>query len=87
MTIIKRTIDNSYVIDKNGLPYHVPNEGEFAEEWAEINAYAEEHPEEVTLEEPYEPTKKKSPKPRNRPQSHRPTPSSKSSPAQTWYRP
>ena len=56
MSIIKRTADNSYVIEKNGMPYHVPNEGEFAEEWAEVNAYAEEHPEEVTLEEPYEPT-------------------------------
>lgn len=56
MTIIKCAIDNSYVIEKNGMPYHVPNEGEFAEEWAEINAYAEEHPEEVTLEEPYVPT-------------------------------
>lgn len=56
MSIIKRTADNSYVIDKNGLPYHVPNEGEFASEWAEINAYAEAHPEEVILEEPYVPT-------------------------------
>lgn len=56
MQITKRTIDNSYVIEKNGMPYHVPNEGEFAEEWAEINAYAEEHPDEVTLEEPYVPT-------------------------------
>ena len=56
MSIIKRTIDNSYVIEKKGLPYHVPNEGEFAEEWAEINAYAEEHPDEVILEEPYVPT-------------------------------
>lgn len=56
MSIIKRTIDNSYVIEKNGMPYHVPNEGEFAAEWAEVNAYAEEHPDEVTLEEPYVPT-------------------------------
>ena len=56
MSIIKRTADNSYVIDKNGLPFHVPNEGEFASEWAEINAYAELHPDEVTLEEPYVPT-------------------------------
>lgn len=56
MTITKRTTDNSYVIDKNGLPFHVPNEGEFADEWAEINAYAEAHPEEVILEEPYVPT-------------------------------
>ena len=56
MSIIKRTADNSYIIEKNGLPFHVPNEGEFADEWAEINAYAEEHPEEVILEEPYVPT-------------------------------
>lgn len=56
MSIIKRIIDNSYVIEKNGMPYHVPNEGEFADEWAEINAYAEAHPDEVILEEPYVPT-------------------------------
>ena len=56
MTIIKRAIDNSYVTEKNGMPYHVPNEGEFADEWAEINAYAEAHPDEVILEEPYVPT-------------------------------
>ena len=42
--IIKRTIDNSYVIEKNGLPYHVPNEGKFAEEWVEVDAYAQAHP-------------------------------------------
>ena len=56
MSIIKRVIDNSYVIVKNGMPYHVPNEGEFVDEWAEVNAYAEAHPEEVELEYPYEPT-------------------------------
>ena len=59
MNIIKRVIDNSYVIEENGYPYHIPNEGEFSERWAEINAYAEAHPDEVTLEyppEPYEPT-------------------------------
>ena len=56
MSIIKRIIDNSYVIEKNGMPYHAPNEGEFADEWAEINAYAEAHPDEVILEEPYVPT-------------------------------
>ena len=59
MNIIKRVADDSYVIQENGYPYHLPNEGEFAERWAEINAYAEAHPEEVTIEyppEPYEPT-------------------------------
>lgn len=53
--IIKRIIDNSYVIVKNGLPYHVPNEGEFVDEWEQVNAYAEAHPDEVTLEYPPEP--------------------------------
>ena len=52
--IIKRVIDNSYVIVKNGLPYHVPNEGEFVDEWEQINAYAEAHPDEVILEYPPE---------------------------------
>lgn len=56
MTIIKRTTDNSYVIEKDGMPYHIPNEGEFADEWTAVNAYAEEHPDEVTIEEPYVPT-------------------------------
>lgn len=54
--IIHRTADDSYVIEKNGLPYHVPNEGEFAGEWAEVSAYALEHPEEVTEEAPYVPS-------------------------------
>lgn len=52
--IIKRVIDNSYVIVKNGLPYHVPNEGEFVDEWITVNAYAEVHPDEVQLEYPPE---------------------------------
>ncbi|MFR5645463.1 MAG: hypothetical protein ACLUDQ_02930 [Bilophila wadsworthia] len=37
------------------MPYHVPNEGEFAEEWAEVRAYAEAHPECVVVEQPYVP--------------------------------
>lgn len=53
--IAYRPWDDSYVITKNGLPYHVPNEGEYAEEWAEVRAYAEAHPEMVTAEEPYVP--------------------------------
>lgn len=59
MNIIRRVADSSYVIEKDGFPYHVPNEGEFAAEWAEVNAYAEAHPDEVTPEyppEPYVPT-------------------------------
>lgn len=50
-----RPWDNSYVITKNGMPYHVPNEGEYAEEWVEVRAYAKAHPECVTEEQPYIP--------------------------------
>ena len=87
MSIIKRTIDTSYVIEKNGMPYHVPNEGEFASEWAEITAYAELHPDEVTLEEPYVPTEEEIAEAEKRRQSVKPIPSSQPNLAQTWYRP
>lgn len=52
--IIHRTADDSYVIKKNGFPYHVyPYAAEFAEEWDAVFAYAEDHPECVTEEQPY----------------------------------
>lgn len=54
--IIHRTADDSYVITKNGFPYHVyPYAAEFAQEWDEVFAYAEAHPECVTEEQPYVP--------------------------------
>ena len=54
--IIHRTADDSYVITKNGMPYHVyPYAAEFAQEWDEVFAYAEAHPECVTEEQPYVP--------------------------------
>ena len=53
--IFYRSWDDSYVITKNNLPYHVPNEGEYAEEWVEVRAYAEAHPECVTEEQSYAP--------------------------------
>ncbi len=54
--IIHRTSDDSYVITKNGMPYHVyPYAAEFAEEWDAVFAYAEVHPECVTEEQPYVP--------------------------------
>lgn len=54
--IIHRTFDDSYVITKNGFPYHVyPCAAEFAQEWDEVLAYAEAHPECVTEEQPYVP--------------------------------
>lgn len=54
--IIHRTFDDSYVITKNGMPYHVcSNVREFEEEWKAVNAYAKAHPECVTEEQPYVP--------------------------------
>ena len=54
--IIHRTADDSYVITKNGMPYHVyPYAAEFAEEWDAVFAYAEARPECVTEEQPYVP--------------------------------
>lgn len=55
-TVIHRTVDDSYVITKNGLPCHVyPYAKEFAALWDEVFAYAEAHPECVTEEQPYVP--------------------------------
>ncbi len=42
--------DDSYVITKNGLPYHVPNEGAYAHLWAEIDSYAQKHTEQIENE-------------------------------------
>ena len=54
--IIHRTSDDSYVITKNDMPYHVyPYAAEFAEEWDAVFAYAEAHPECVTEEQLYVP--------------------------------
>ena len=54
--IIHRVFDDSYVITKNGMPYHVyPYAAEFAEEWDAVFAYADAHPECVTEEQPYVP--------------------------------
>lgn len=48
---ITRRADGSYVIAYAGFPeYHVPNDEEFAELWAQVEAYAQEHPEQVTDE-------------------------------------
>ena len=54
--IIHRASDDSYVITKNDMPYHVyPYAAEFAEEWDTVFAYSEAHPECVTEEQPYVP--------------------------------
>ena len=53
-TITYRSRDDSYVIMKNGVPYHVyPCRAEFAALWDDVDAYAEAHPECVTEEQPY----------------------------------
>lgn len=52
---ITRRADSSYVIAYAGYPeYHVPNNDEFAAIWAEVDTWAQEHPEQVT-EEPAPP--------------------------------
>lgn len=51
---ITRRADGSYVITNNGLPYHVPNSDGFTALWAEVDTYAQAHPEQVT-EEPAPP--------------------------------
>ena len=55
-----RRVDGSYVIAYAGYPeYHVPNKDEFTVLWAEIDAYAREHPEQVTDEPaPPQPTER-----------------------------
>lgn len=48
---ITRRADGSYVIAYAGYPeYHVPNDDEFATLWAEVDAWAQAHPEQVTDE-------------------------------------
>lgn len=47
---ITRREDGSYVITNNGLPYHVPNSDGFTALWAEVDTYAQAHPDQVTDE-------------------------------------
>lgn len=52
-----RNHDGSYTFTKNGYPYNCPNTGEWADEYAEVHAYALEHSDEVTIgPEPVPPT-------------------------------
>lgn len=37
--------DGSFVINKNGLPYHVPDSDGYEEEWRQVKAFADTHPE------------------------------------------
>lgn len=48
---IIRRADGSYVVAYAGYPeYHVPNNDEFAALWAEVDAWAQAYPEQVTDE-------------------------------------
>jgi hypothetical protein len=49
---LTRNLNGSYTFIKDGLPYNCPNFGEWEEEFAEVDAYAKEHPEEVTVQQP-----------------------------------
>ena len=51
--IIIHRNDGSYVIS-DGM-YHVPNEREFSEQWADVDEYAKANPENVAEEQPYVP--------------------------------
>lgn len=51
--VTRRSWDGSYVVQRNGVPYHVPNNEEFATFFAQLDAYVKVHPEVVTIEEPY----------------------------------
>ena len=54
--IIQRSADGSYVVTKNGLPYHVPNAEGYEELFEAVDEYTKAHPEVVTIEYPYVPT-------------------------------
>ena len=42
--------DGSFVVEENGMPRHIPNVSPWDREWAEINAYVEQHPDDVENE-------------------------------------
>lgn len=45
---IRRKKDGSFVVAKEGYPYHIPDNEEFAEEYKMINEYVTENPSEVS---------------------------------------
>ena len=55
-SITRRVADGSYVVQKNGLPYHVPNSEDFADFFSQLDEYASAHPEAVKEERPHVPT-------------------------------
>ena len=56
-SITRRVWDGSYVVTRNGLPYHVPADvEEYKDFFAQLDEYAKAHLEVVTEEHPYVPT-------------------------------
>lgn len=45
---IQKRADGSFVLEKNGYPYHLPNTDEFKEEYEFVEKYAAAYPEEVS---------------------------------------
>lgn len=49
---ITQRLDGSYIITRDGHPFHVPNEGGYSALWEEVDAFALANPEKVTDEPP-----------------------------------
>ena len=45
--------DGSYVITNHGMPYHVPNSGDYVELWKSVDEYAKSNPDKVAFEHEY----------------------------------
>jgi len=52
--VIRRE-DGSFVINRNGSPYHVPDNDEFHELYLQVQAYVNANPDKVSPEPPPEP--------------------------------
>ncbi len=48
--------DGSFIIEKNGYPYHIPNNDEFMEEWQAITDWLLDNQDKVVFEKVYERT-------------------------------
>ena len=51
LSVIYRRPDGSYVVQREGMPYHVPNDDVYGAMWATVDSYAKEHPD-VVIDDP-----------------------------------
>lgn len=49
---LMKMLEGSYTFEKNGMPYNCPNFGEWTQEFAEVDAWAKDHPDQVQHEQP-----------------------------------